>query len=68
MASSYGMLQMLQETSTDAGSKELQANQAVEGLVASGGLDRESPLYRAAVHIQSRYRGYIVRKVRFQTC
>ena len=32
--------------------------------LAKGGLDKESALYKAAARIQSRYRGYVVRKVR----
>jgi len=37
---------------------------AAEDLVAKGLLEKQSPLYRAAVRIQARYRGYVVRKVR----
>ena len=36
---------------------------AAESLVAQGLLDKQSSLYRAAVRIQARYRGYVVRKV-----
>ncbi len=36
---------------------------AAEALAAKGLLDKQSPLYRAAVRIQARYRGYVVRKV-----
>ena len=33
------------------------------GAMLAGGSDAASPLYRAVVRIQSRYRGYVVRKV-----
>ena len=36
---------------------------AIDGLVSKGLLDKDSPLFKAAVCIQSRYRGYVVRKV-----
>lgn len=31
--------------------------------LAKGGIDKNSAIYRAATRIQSRYRGYAVRKV-----
>ena len=36
---------------------------AAESLVAQGLLDKQSSLYKAAVRIQARYRGYVVRKL-----
>ena len=33
------------------------------GAMLAAGADARSPLYRAIVRIQSRYRGYVVRKV-----
>ena len=36
---------------------------AVGGVEVRGAPDTDSPLYHAAVRIQSRYRGYLVRKV-----
>ena len=33
--------------------------------LAKGGMDRESAIYKAITRIQSHYRGYAVRKVRF---
>lgn len=50
----------------DGGAREAgEGGQPVNNLVSKGLLDTESPLYRAAVRIQSRYRGYVIRKVRF---
>ncbi len=40
---------------------------AIDGLVSKGLLDKSSPLYKAAVRIQARYRGYVVRKARLLT-
>ena len=34
------------------------------GAMLASGADTASPLYRAVVRIQSRYRGYVIRKVR----
>ena len=50
---------------------EQQLNQQVEGAMRpdlasrlqKSGVDKESAIYRAAVRIQSRFRGYAVRKV-----
>ncbi len=33
------------------------------GAMLAAGADAQSPLFRAVVRIQSRYRGYVVRKV-----
>jgi IQ calmodulin-binding motif len=35
----------------------------VAEFLGRGGIDADSAIYRAAVRIQSRYRGYVVRKV-----
>lgn len=34
------------------------------GAMQRAGVDKQSALYRAVVRIQSRYRGYVIRKVR----
>lgn len=53
----------MQAESNDAAVEDAGNDKPVDDLVSKGLLDQSSPLYKAAVRIQSRYRGYVVRKV-----
>ena len=56
----YGM----QDTkSIDNSSNQAAVDPDVEARATDAGLDKDSVLYKSVVRIQSRYRGYAVRKV-----
>ena len=40
----------------------------LQAYLSKGGLDKDSAIYRAAVKIQSRYRGFAVQKVPASSC
>ena len=54
----------MQDTkSIDDSSSQAAIDPDVEARASDAGLDKDSVLYKAVVRIQSRYRGYAVRKV-----
>jgi hypothetical protein len=58
----------MQDTGQEAPSTSGSNQEGGEGASGLGPLDKDSALYKAAVRIQSRYRGYVIRKVSVERC